>query len=134
VIALDTNVLLRVFINDDATRHAKAKALVLAHRALPGEPPRLHVPVVVLCETVWNLESVFRRPKVEILKVLDAILVSRDIDVAARDEVQSATRRFRDGKGDFADYLIHELAIRAGCESVVTFETILLREHGFIAP
>jgi predicted nucleic-acid-binding protein len=131
---LDTNVLLRVFLEDDPSQHRRATAFLVAHRSLPGEPPRLFVPSVVLCELVWVLTSTYRRPKSEILRVLDAILNSRDFEVGDCDAIRAATRRFVDGAGGFADYFISELAIRAGCDAVATFENKLLREKGFIAP
>jgi predicted nucleic-acid-binding protein len=131
VIGLDTNVLLRVFIDDDASQHARASAFLLAHRSVPGESPLLFVSPIVLCEVVWALDSIYRRPKAEILGILEAIQASRDIEISEVGAVQAATRRFREGKGDFADYYILEAATRAGCESVATFDGPLLKETGF---
>ena len=37
------------------------------------------------------------------------------------------------GKGDFADYVIRELARKEGCSEVVTFDKVLLKEAGFAA-
>ena len=38
---------------------------------------------------------------------------------------------FETGHGDFADYLLREASLIAGCESVATFDRVLLKERGF---
>jgi predicted nucleic-acid-binding protein len=38
------------------------------------------------------------------------------------------------GKGDLADYLIHEHAGAAGAETVATFDEAFLKERGFSRP
>ena len=38
------------------------------------------------------------------------------------------------GKGDFADYVIREQAKAAGCDTVVTFDKVLLRDEMFASP
>jgi predicted nucleic-acid-binding protein len=132
MIALDTNVLLRVIVEDDAAQLARVRAFFSTHQPLEGESPRIHVPPLVICEVVWVLDSVYRRPKQVLLGVLDGLLASRDIDIGDRGGIQGATRRFREGKGEFSDYYICESALRAGCESVATFERVLVREQGFV--
>lgn len=51
-------------------------------------------------------------------------------------EVQGVTRAldaYDAGGGDFADYLAREQARAAECETVATFDKVLLRERGFVA-
>jgi len=38
---------------------------------------------------------------------------------------------FKQGRGDFADYLIREDALRAGCKAIATFDRVLLVENDF---
>jgi predicted nucleic-acid-binding protein len=40
----------------------------------------------------------------------------------------------RNSQGDFADYLIRDIAIDEGCEKVATFDQALLDDSEFIAP
>jgi predicted nucleic-acid-binding protein len=49
-------------------------------------------------------------------------------------ESVTGPRRLRHGRADFADYLIAERAIAAGCERVATFDGRLREEAGFTAP
>jgi len=51
----------------------------------------------------------------------------------AIDSLIRALEAYETGKGDFADYLIREQARAAECESVATFDRVLLRERGFVA-
>jgi predicted nucleic-acid-binding protein len=50
------------------------------------------------------------------------------------DRLVRAVRAYRDSKGDFADYLIREVAREAGCTEVATFDRALLRDDGFVSP
>ena len=131
MIGLDTNVLVRLLMGDDEDQSRRAEALVVA-AADRGEP--MFVSHVVLCEVTWVLSSVYRVPKAVLLDTLADVLrtaqfVIEDPEVAAR-----ALRRCRQGKADFADYIIAERAIEAGCERVATFDGTLLKEKGFTAP
>jgi len=47
---------------------------------------------------------------------------------------RSALDGYEAGKGDFADYLVREHARAADCESVATFDRVLVKERGFVAP
>jgi len=129
--ALDTNVLVRYLVLDDAEQAERATALVEG-TAARGE--KLLVVHVVLCELVWVLASAYRRPRTEIARTLSAILrtaqfVVEDVDVARR-----ALARYEDGRGDFADYLVSERARVLGTDQVATFENVLLVEDGFFRP
>jgi len=46
----------------------------------------------------------------------------------------SALAAFSSGKGDFADYVIREHGLAAGCNTVATFEQALLKETGYRSP
>jgi predicted nucleic-acid-binding protein len=45
-----------------------------------------------------------------------------------------AVEAFTRGRGDFADYVIRESSIEAGCAEVATFDRALLRESHFRSP
>ncbi len=133
MIALDTNVLLRVIVADDAGQHARALAFLRSFNTGPGEEPRLFVAPVVLCELVWVLKTVFGRSRGEVAAILQGILDSRELLTGDRSAIEASLRAYREGRGGFADYFVRESSRRAGCESVATFEKALLKEEGFRA-
>jgi predicted nucleic-acid-binding protein len=128
VIALDTNVLVRYLVEDDARQTALAAALI--ERAI-ADDDALFVSDVVVCETVWVLSVSYHVGRLEIAGVLRNLLRARHIVFRAQDELVRALDAYEAGKGDFADYLIREHARAAGCEQVSTFDRVLLRERGF---
>jgi predicted nucleic-acid-binding protein len=131
VIALDTNVLVRFLVDDDKAQSATAATLV--RRAI-AKNESLFLADIVVCETVWVLSSAYRVARGEIGDVLGQLLAAthllfRDVDVLLR-----AREAFVRGRADFADYVIREGALAAGCDEVATFDRSLLREQGFVAP
>lgn len=131
MIAVDTNVLVRFLVGDDARQSAAAAALV--ERAVrSGEA--LYVSGIVLCETVWVLTVSYRVPRLDVVKTLQSLLRARHLMFDSPDRVARAIDGFAAGRGDFADYLMREDAVAAGCSGVATFDRELLREEGFQRP
>ena len=129
MIALDTNVVVRFLIEDDATQSERA-ASVVRHA-----PPRgLYLSDVVLCETVWVLTSAYKVPRADVGSTLRRMLEARQFSFDETEGLRRALAAFAAGQGDFADYLIRERARSAGCEKVLTFDRALLKEEGFSAP
>jgi predicted nucleic-acid-binding protein len=131
VIALDTNVLVRFLVEDDPGQGRRAKALL--QKAVDSSAPCL-VSDVVLCELVWVLQTSYKLDRKEIGQVLERLLRAQHLTYSAADRLSRAAGAYGSGRGDYADYLIRELAREAGCEAVATFDRALLREPGFIAP
>ena len=132
MIALDTNVLLRLILSDDPAQHLRARALIDAHPPAANGRPRLFVPPLVVCEIVWALEGRYRLPHPDVLRILKGLLDARDLEIGDADAFSAVLRRYENGKGDFEDYYIAESALRAGCDSVATFDKALHKDAGFI--
>ena len=131
MIALDTNVLVRLVVADDAARCAAASALVRRARA---EHARLFIADVVVCELVWVLRSVYRMSRHEVAAAIDKLSAAAQAEFEAPDRLTAALASFRDGRGDFADYLIREHARGGDADFVATFDQALLDEPGFVHP
>lgn len=128
MIALDTNVLVRLLVHDDDAQSRAAERIVV--RARNGGT-RLYVSDVVLCELAWVLRARYRFPREAIATAIEAVLRTELIvvdDVAMLDRVVTAFRR---GPADFADYLIGETARCAGATEVVTFDRVTKAGAGF---
>ena len=74
MIALDTNVLVRYLVEDDAKQSAAAAALI--DRVI-ADDETLFVSDVVVCETVWVLSVSYRVGRKEIAGVLRNLLRAR---------------------------------------------------------
>lgn len=128
MIGVDTNVVVRYLVEDDAEQTKRAEAL-FRRAAAKGET--IFVSEVVLCEIVWVLESVYRVQRREIADLLDNLMRAKQVELGDSDLAHRALGAYRAGKGDFADYVIRERALAAGCGSVATFEKELWVEPGF---
>lgn len=129
--ALDTNVLVRFLVEDDPKQSARATALV--ERAVRDAKP-LFLAQIVVCETVWVLETCYGFDRERIAQVLAELLRARHMVIEDAEQVRRAVGRYASGKGDVADYLIAERAREAGHPKVATFDRDLLREPDFIEP
>ena len=131
MIALDTNVVLRLVMRDDVAQSAAAEALIRRARA---EGARLFIADVVLCELVWVLRAAYRRSRADIAETLDTLAAVAQAEFEAPERLTAALAAFRAGRGDFADYLIREHGHRGGADFVATFDQQLLGEDGFVHP
>ncbi|MDQ8027958.1 MAG: type II toxin-antitoxin system VapC family toxin [Brevundimonas sp.] len=111
--AVDTNVLVRIFGNDDPDAKARAFAV------LNGEED-IFVPTLVVCELGWVLRSVYRRTRGDFALVVRGLLDMERM-VMDRDAVQAGLA-FLEAGGDFSDGIILYEAGQARCTDVVTFD------------
>jgi predicted nucleic-acid-binding protein len=118
VIGLDTNVLVRYIMQDDAAQSAKASALLEGLTVdMPG-----WVSLISIVELVWVLGAAYDLDRGQILGALEALLSTKELRVEHADVVWKAVRSCRGAKVDFADCLIASCAISGGCERIMTFD------------
>ena len=127
MIALDTNVLVRYLVEDDARQSAEAARLNESGASF-------FVAQIVLCEMVGVLSHAYGLERRAIADILHGLRRASALTIETPDQVQRATESFEKGKGDFADYLIAERAIAHGCSSVATFDHALERDPRFRRP
>lgn len=101
MIAIDTNVLVRVLADDSSAPEQSKLA-----RNLLADAGGVWVSQVVLVETVWVLESAYRFEKPAILSALETLVRHPGIDVEGYERVDRALSMYGDGHIDFADCLI----------------------------
>lgn len=128
MIALDTNLLVRLLIQDD---EAQARAVERLFVRAKRERTPLFVADVVLCELVWVLTRRAKQSRARIADALEQLLDTESIVVAVPGIVRAALAAYRDGTGDFADYIIREQALAAGAAEVITFDKALRGEAAF---
>jgi predicted nucleic-acid-binding protein len=128
VIALDTNILVRLVLHDDEAQAKTAERLFVRARR---EQTQLFVADIVWCELVWVLTRRAGLSRDDIAAALDQLLRTELIVVADPSVIDRALTAYRNGKGDFADYVIREQARTADAKEVATFDRALKGETGF---
>jgi predicted nucleic-acid-binding protein len=123
VVAVDTNVLVRLLTNDHPAQAARAAAVF---RAGP-----VFVPKSVLLETEWVLRYTYRRPTASIARAFFALLGLPTVTVEDVPAVHPAIRMLEHGI-DFADAL--HMSSSAGAERFVTFDAKLVKRARNAAP
>ena len=125
---VDTNVLVRILVEDDPTQAKKAQAFVAQCRA-SGEA--VFVASLVVCELVWVLRSAYGKTKTQVVSALEQLVSSDLLVFESGDLVQEALELYRTGSGDFADYFIGLSNQAQQCTDTVTFDRALRSAPGF---
>lgn len=124
---LDTNVLLRTLLADEPRQAATANRL-LEEAAASGQ--RLFVSCVVLCEMCWALRNK-DYSRAAIADAIEDLFATEVLEIQDRDLVRRAVGQYRQGRADFADYLIGWQNNQAGCSETLTFDRKLRQTPGF---
>ncbi len=109
--AVDTNVLARYYLRDDAAQARAAERILSA-----GE---VYVPKTVVLELEWVLRSVAGQAANKVLDCLGHLIALPGVAIEDYEEVEAALRYCRQGI-DFADAL-HFAACRS-CSELLTFD------------
>lgn len=117
--ALDTNVLVRYIVQDDAAQLAAAKRLI---SRCVADGSTLFVPVTVVLELEWVLRSGFAFGKDDVLVTLSSLLSAAELSFESERALEVALQLFRKGSADFADCLHVALAAQAGEQPLWTFD------------
>lgn len=101
MIAVDTNVLVRVLVDEPSQ-----PGHIAAARALVSKAGEVFVPLVVLVETVGVLESAYDLPKSDVVQALEHLLANAAFTLEDPQRCDAALRLFRESAADFSDCLI----------------------------
>ena len=118
MIGLDTNVLVRYIMQDDARQSALATRLF---ESLSVESPGF-VTLVSVVELAWVLSSAYGLDRDQVVQAFESLLRSKEITVERAEIIWKALRVFQSANADFADCLIERAASAAGCDRTMTFD------------
>jgi predicted nucleic-acid-binding protein len=123
-VALDTNVLVRLLVNDNQVQAEQAAALIDASAAC-------FVPITVALELEWVLRGAYKLPREAVIKAFEGLLAIRHLHLEQDDLVRRALEWHRQGM-DFADAL--HLARSEGCGALISFDRHLALVAGQLNP
>jgi predicted nucleic-acid-binding protein len=125
--ALDTNILVRYLVQDDAGQLAAAKRLI---RKCVSEGRTLYVPISVLLELEWVLRSTFGFAKDEVMHTLSQLLSTAELTFESETAAEHALLLYRKGSADFSDCVHVALAAQAGERPLWTFDKAASKVDG----
>jgi predicted nucleic-acid-binding protein len=121
---LDTNVLVRFIVKDDA---AQAEVAVSRLQAIRAAGEKAFINSVVLCETLWVLDSVYGYSRDLITQTVERMLRISHFKLQDGDLTRMALHDFRLSKAGFADCLIGRINAGAGCGKTLSFDQTTAR-------
>lgn len=120
--AVDTNLLVRLVVRDDADQVIAAEAFV---------SKGAWVSHLVLAETLWVLDAVYHRSPAQIASAVGRMLNHKELTLQDAAVVALALDRFRSHPSlSFSDCLVLEIARKAGHLPLGTFDRKLARLDG----
>lgn len=128
MIGLDTNAILRLALDDDADQRRRVIALL-------SKSPRevFSINPIVLAEAAWTLEKKLKRDRARVAAFLEQTLDTEGFQVQFEAATWQALDDYRQGKADFADYLLARINLDLGCRTTFTFDIDALDGEAFSA-
>lgn len=118
MIALDTNAIVRVIIEDDLAQAKKVQSII---QTAEKNGQRILILTEVVIETAWVLESVYDCSREEVAQVIENLLSAQTFYLPDAIEIRKTVRQFKK-KGDFADLLIVHQAKKYQAEKLFSFD------------
>lgn len=119
MIAIDTNVLVRLFVCDDIEQTRKVRALFDSYA---DEAQSLWLSDIVLIELAWVLKRSYNNPVSEICNALRALTRNATVNIESHDCMSEALLLYEQGQAGFADCLLAVKAGHVGCSALRTFD------------
>lgn len=118
MIGVDTNVVLRLFVDDDEIQHRMSVAFFSERTA---EDPA-YVNDVVVVELVWLLSGRYGFGRDGVVAVLRALLDSVNVRLQNREIVEEAVELAVEVRAGLADSIIAGINRKDGCRNTATFD------------
>ena len=127
MLGIDTNVVVRLLISDDAEQTRRARKLV--DQAVSRDEPVL-VSLPVMVETEWVLRSRYGLRRETVLSLFRAVLEARELSFEDESALEEALFHWKDSACGFSDCLIAAHNRQLGCRATATFDVKAARLPG----
>nr|WP_315041627.1 type II toxin-antitoxin system VapC family toxin [uncultured Moraxella sp.] len=125
--ALDTNILVRLFINDPTDKEAQAQRLIAEELFLQPS----FIALTVILEFVWVISKGYLLPRADVVEILQNLCDLPDIFIEDIEMVKIATSLYAQGM-DFTD-AIHLLKTQH-CDNLYTFDKKFIKKSKTLSP
>jgi predicted nucleic-acid-binding protein len=119
MLALDTNILVRLVTNDDPKAAQRVQEALDAELAAGRECMVGHI---VLCELIWVLQRLYGYNLQQCQQTLGGLLAFAGLQFEELPVVLSAYKAWKKNGGDWADHLIGAQMKALGCDAVLTLD------------
>lgn len=117
--AIDTNILVRFLVGDDTKQATKVYKLF---KETENNKEELYIPIIVLIEVIWVLESVYNSERNELINLLGELILMPIFKFENLNAIQQFIPEALSQKYDLSDLLIAQTAYLHGCNTVITFD------------
>jgi predicted nucleic-acid-binding protein len=119
VIALDANVIVRFLVRDD---EKQARTVYARLKQAEAARETLFIPLVVVLETIWVLESAYNKSRKDILDSFEELQNMPILEFEKIQVLQTLISEGRKNNDDLSDLLIALAAQSYGCSGGITFD------------
>lgn len=128
MIGIDTNVIVRYIVQDNP-KQAKAATKLIEQTCSTDNPGFINH--IVLCEIVWVLKRNYKLDKQRICQVIEQIMRTDRLMIEDIQLVWKALETFNETKADFADCLLSQRNLQAGCQYTATLDDAASLTKGY---
>jgi predicted nucleic-acid-binding protein len=125
---IDTNVLIRYLVQDDATQ-AKAATTFIEQHCTADDPG--FVGHIVFCELAWVLESNYAQSRMQIATIIEELLQVVQMQAQDPEIIWRALNDYKKSNVDFPDHLLARINDSNGCDTTFTFDKKAAKQTGF---
>jgi len=120
MINIDTNIIVRLFLADDEVQYEKAKKIF-------NQNYKFFISSYALLEFAWVLKAK-KYTRKEIYNAVNTLIELNNVFISQKDLIIKSLNRYKNGKADFADYMILEDGFYSGSKKFETFDKTLWNE------
>ncbi len=129
MLGIDTNVVVRLIIADDAEQARRARKLI---EQAPDREEPVRVSLLVPLECEWVLRSRYGFSRVALQSIFRALLQARELPFEDEPALEEALFHWKDGECGFSDCLIAAHDRQMGCRATATFDGKAARLPGTV--
>lgn len=129
MLGVDTNVVVRLVVADDAAQTRRARSLV--EQTISRDEPVL-ISLLVLLESEWVLRNRYGFSRDAIMDIFRTLLQARELSFEDEPALEEALFHWKDSACGFSDCLIAAHNRQLGCRATATFDNKAARLPGTV--